>query len=193
MEAVYWLGAYVLTALPAFITLEMFLATFFPSTFTHLVTPKSVVIFNLAIWLFWTLWTAFVTFLYALYSILRPDSQFISYRSITTPSVTVRETSIEINTAILNVFISVVALILVSTGCVLIGVKLKLVQRQKKRLMISRETTSMKKTFTLLSVCLILAVLNACYFIISFTSQNLSSMVLLLEAKVFLDMYWTFL
>ncbi|KAI8778647.1 hypothetical protein BgiMline_026135 [Biomphalaria glabrata] len=172
LDVLHYLGAFVSTGVPVLITLERFLATFFPLTFKLLVTPKRVLILNIAVWLFWMPWALLVIFWFSLRSTVLPNGQLIFYRINTLSHYIDVDTYDILNTYFCNILSSIVPICLVCIGCLLIGIKVKLVQRQRRLMVSSNKTSSLRTTLTLVSVSLVFAVTNVIYFILSLVYEN---------------------
>ncbi|KAI8767266.1 G-protein coupled receptor [Biomphalaria glabrata] len=170
----YW-GSYVSTGIPVLITLERFIATFFPLKFKQIVTPKRVFILNVAIWLIWLPWILSWSLLYTFVSSKLPNGQLITKRIRATFFIKDIYLYSLIDVYVLNFLSSIIPVCLVCLGCLCIGIRLKLFRRERKLLATSSTRSSMRTTRTLVSVSLIFSVINGCYFIVGLLFSNLNT------------------
>ncbi|CAL1539690.1 unnamed protein product, partial [Lymnaea stagnalis] len=158
------LGAYTTTTLAVAITVERCLAVFFPLKFKHLVTPKRAWITVLCVFLFWSPWCLNAAFLASFYYVRLNGASAVG---LALPSPYYNR-----NVHVITVFDKFVfsalsywiPVILVTTGSILVGVKVKTAHRKRRELASSSSaealSRSMKRTTrTLLSVSMIFAVL----------------------------------
>nr|KAI8730395.1 putative G-protein coupled receptor [Biomphalaria glabrata] len=175
LDVLYLLGAYVSTGVPVLITFERLIATFFPLKFKLIVTSKRVLIINVALWLFWTPWVLFSLSWTTLRTAVLPNGQMVTYKASAYESFNDFYFISFLNTYIFNILTTIVPISLVSLGCLVIGVKLKLIQHHRNLMVTSKETSSRRTTLTLISVSIIFAVTSIIYFAfaISFSSSEM--------------------
>uniref|UniRef100_A0A2C9KF77 G-protein coupled receptors family 1 profile domain-containing protein n=1 Tax=Biomphalaria glabrata TaxID=6526 RepID=A0A2C9KF77_BIOGL len=180
LDVLYLLGAYVSTGVPVLITFERLIATFFPLKFKLIVTSKRVLIINVALWLFWTPWVLFSLSWTTLRTAVLPNGQMVTYKASAYESFNDFYFISFLNTYIFNILTTIVPISLVSLGCLVIGVKLKLIQHHRNLMVTSKETSSRRTTLTLISVSIIFAVTSIIYFAfaISFSSSEFANAVI---------------
>ncbi|CAL1539694.1 unnamed protein product [Lymnaea stagnalis] len=162
------LGGYCSTTLPVVIMVERCVAVFFPLKFNRLVTAKRAWIVVFCVYLFWLPWCLnavfFTKFYYLRLSGINVGVPILSSYYLTNLNI------IEIcNKYFFASLASWVPVCLVVIGAVILGLKIKLSQRQRQKL-VSPKTDVMKQsmhrtTRTLVSVSIVFAILYGYGFV----------------------------
>ncbi|CAL1539692.1 unnamed protein product, partial [Lymnaea stagnalis] len=162
IEFIANLGGYSSTTLPVVIMGERCLAVFYPLKFNRLVTAKRAWIVVLCVYLFWLPWCLNSAFLYSF--------NYFRYRGVSfgwtyfSPYYIMNKNTIDLlDQYVFSTLASWVPVILVITGAVVLGVKIKISHRKRQGLLscTSAEPRAMstRTTRTLVSVSVVFAVL----------------------------------
>ncbi|XP_059176227.1 FMRFamide receptor-like [Physella acuta] len=166
-------GSYVSTSLPAVITLERFIAVYFPLRLKTVVTVKRAIFIVAGIYFFWLFWSVFVyaswfSFEYhtlsedVYYGIDVYSQFFFDNANIMFPLYFLA----------LNYLTSVFPISITIVSCILIALKIRIAQRRRRKLTKHKKTYTSRTTRTLLAVSLIFAIAHGTYFILSYIFQD---------------------
>ncbi|KAH9509874.1 hypothetical protein Btru_045484 [Bulinus truncatus] len=144
----HW-GGYVATNMPVVITVERFIAVFFPLKFKTLLTAKKVLLISIAVWIGWLPWIASSLFYYSVGSFTPSSSKMFVYLHLSQMLIDGFEIINRLDDYFFNFISSIVPISLVCVGCVLIGVKIRITQIERKRLATTGKTSSLRTTRTL--------------------------------------------
>lgn len=156
------IGSSVSISVTIFITIERIIAVYFPLRFSRLVTPARTKFVTVATVLASMVHSVIILFrikvvtftvhneLYGVLSESNPLTEIRSYYTITMKYMT-----------------PIVSPILVTLGCVIIGVKIKMTLRQRKMITsATRKTTSSARMRTLFMVCFLFSVTRICHLFV---------------------------
>ncbi|KAI8767663.1 G-protein coupled receptor [Biomphalaria glabrata] len=164
----YW-GGFAGTGLPVVITLERFIAVFFPMKFASIVTTKRAIVAVVTVWLFWGPWACLSAFVRDFWFTVLPNGQAIGYEKTSEFYIHNFYLLYNLNRYVFNFLSSIVPVSLVTIGCVLIGVKVKhsYLQRQLIFSAKTKKKPSLKTTRTLMTIALIFATVHGTYFTVT--------------------------
>ncbi|KAK6970850.1 G-protein coupled receptor [Biomphalaria glabrata] len=164
----YW-GGFAGTSLPVIITVERFIAVFFPIKFASIVTSKRAFLVVVSVWLFWGPWVCFSAFLRDFRFTVLPNGQFIGYEKNSDFFIRNAVLIINLNRYVFNFLSSIVPVSIVTFGCILIGVRVKYSYLQRQLISSAKKTKrpSLKTTRTLVAIALIFATIHGTYFIMT--------------------------
>ncbi|XP_059159641.1 neuropeptides capa receptor-like [Physella acuta] len=160
-------GSYVSTSVPAAIIIERCLAVYRPLHFRSWVTPRAAWTVMAACYVFWLPWALLSTVPFSFWYICLSDAEYFGYY---TPSDFTQQ---NINflyivaAYMLNYLGGVVPVTVSIIGSLFIGAKVKSSARMRKRLSGSKVSHSSHVTRTLVTVSLVFAVVNICYYVIT--------------------------
>ncbi|KAH9496826.1 hypothetical protein Btru_010388 [Bulinus truncatus] len=150
------MGRSVNATVPMVITVERFLAVYFPMTFKLVVTKKSAIIVCLCIYVFWLPWALMV----ASFQQLSTDNFNDELGVIVAFGGNSDEIIFYFQQAVLGMFLAWIPNIFVCIGCVFVAVKVKVSLRNRSKISARNKQIkwSPRTTRTLLSTCIVFVI-----------------------------------
>ncbi|XP_059146563.1 delta-type opioid receptor-like [Physella acuta] len=175
IEFIQNMGSNCVSFVTVVITFERCLAVFCPLRFSTIVTApraKAMVIFVFLFWLPWSLCTCFVyTFQYYYTETYKQFIARIYYSDWFLENKIIFDL---FSYEIMSALSTIIPLILVTLGCIFIGIKIRLTNRKRKVLSSSSKSVSSSRTTrTLLSVCFVFVVIHSSIYLIGLVSSQL--------------------
>lgn len=157
-----WLGLYVSLTLQPVITVERFLAVYFPLKFKRIMSSKNAKAIVLIVYLLWVPWILFYVSCYTF--------QYTSSGLVTSEHTEFCSThwdTIQLWIySILNNITTIVPLVIVLLGSLLICIKVAQTTRKRRKMSTNHRSGTIRATRTLLTISLIFLVVNFTYFIV---------------------------